>query len=134
MFKVVATSVPCFFVSILSISCDSGRDRGKYVGKDIVSALGVQESKVDSMSNIFGFPWEVMCFEGISPTTIRFYGESSEELEVVELDPEEVLIREDYVPGSPAGKCFEKHQKVRLTKESVRYKPVVFITILENEE
>jgi hypothetical protein len=120
--------------AISLIGYGESSERGKRFLEVVHSGNDLKEKRFYRMDQLFDFAWEKACFDSGPEVSIKFHEEGSNLIDHLEFDADVIMIRESYVPGSPSGICLGRDQQVGLEEISVRYSPVILLTMKDDRE
>jgi len=136
----------CLFIMAL-LGCDQHKEKKEqfkqYVhsilkngkkGKPDDIDLNVEKYAITTLEDLFPFVWTKACFGSGPWLNITFIDEQTKNEMLIEFE-EGFNIRDDYVRGSPDGRCFERSQPAIVYQiKQVDTDWLVFLNVIEADQ
>ncbi|TBR37555.1 hypothetical protein CBF23_014265 [Marinomonas agarivorans] len=106
--------------------------KGNFVSFIEVKMKGVSYVELN-LSELFNFKWGKACFShnyliGNLNTKVEFLSIENEEIVEILFDKTELNLHEEYVAGSPVGKCFSRSKIVQIEKVKTNIGPLIYLS------
>lgn len=97
----------------------------------LINLLSSHSADIQAKKIFLGVIWEYSCFREGSEVHIDFF--SGDILYSIVLDREKYYMEENYVPGSPAGKCIRPDSYLIFERDSVLYEPIIKVKYYDKD-